>query len=177
MATPTCSECLTGSVKEGTPTGVVTTLHSLNTYVARPEGTPRGLVVMIPDVFGWEISNSRLLADSYAKKGGFLVYLPDFMAGLYPSNILISLTNLSRQCTTIIYHARNGIRPCALIMVHNHFLQTLLASPIHHGGHTFPPEEQRRGRQTPRLEFLHCHTQRSRNKQSQNRFRGFLLGW
>ena len=69
-------------MKEGTPTGTVTTLHGLNTYIARPEGTPKGLVVMIPDIFGWEVSNSRLLADSYAKIGGFLVYLPDFMAGL-----------------------------------------------------------------------------------------------
>lgn len=81
MATPTCPDCVTGSVKEGTPTGTVTTLHGLNTYIARPEGTPKGVVVIIPDIFGWEISNSRLLADSYAKKGGFLVYLPDFMAG------------------------------------------------------------------------------------------------
>jgi dienelactone hydrolase len=82
MATPTCPDCLTGSVKEGTPSGTVTILHGLNTYIARPEGTPKGLVVIIPDMFGWEITNSRFLADSYAKKGGFLVYLPDFMAGL-----------------------------------------------------------------------------------------------
>jgi dienelactone hydrolase len=82
MATPTCPDCLTGSVKSGTPTGTVTTLHGLNTYIARPEGSPKGVVVIIPDIFGWEISNARLLADSYAKKGGFLVYLPDFMAGL-----------------------------------------------------------------------------------------------
>ena len=68
-------------MKEGTPTGTISKLHGLNTYIARPEGTPKGLVVIIPDIFGWEMSNSRLLADSYAKAGGFLVYLPDFMEG------------------------------------------------------------------------------------------------
>lgn len=68
-------------MKEGTPTGTVSTVHGLDTYTARPEGTPKGVVVIIPDIFGWETSNSRLLADSYAKKGGFLVYLPDFMGG------------------------------------------------------------------------------------------------
>ena len=81
MATPACPDCLTGSVKTGSPTGAVEVLHGLNAYIAKPEGTPKGVVVFIPDLFGWELSNSRLLADTYAKKGGFLVYLPDFMAG------------------------------------------------------------------------------------------------
>jgi dienelactone hydrolase len=83
MSGITCPDCLSGSVKSGTPTGTVTTIHGLPTYVARPEKAPKGLIVMIPDIFGWEISNSRLLADSYAKEGGFLVYLPNFMNGTY----------------------------------------------------------------------------------------------
>lgn len=35
---------------------------------------------MIPDVFGWELVNTRLLADEYAK-AGFYVLLPDFFNG------------------------------------------------------------------------------------------------
>ncbi|PMD21262.1 hypothetical protein NA56DRAFT_671044 [Hyaloscypha hepaticicola] len=67
--------CLSGSIKDAKPTGTVTTIHGLPTYVARPEGAPKGL----------ELSNSRLLADAYTKKGEFLVYLPNFMNGFIPS--------------------------------------------------------------------------------------------
>ncbi|KAI4099852.1 MAG: hypothetical protein LQ339_005767 [Xanthoria mediterranea] len=36
---------------------------------------------MIPDAFGWETPNSRLLCDTYAERAGVLVYLPEFQAG------------------------------------------------------------------------------------------------
>jgi dienelactone hydrolase len=84
----TCQNCLSGHVKDGKPSGIVATIHGFSTYVARPEGTPKGLVVLIPDVFGWELSNCRLLADAYAKEGGLLVYLPNFMNGESPQPIL-----------------------------------------------------------------------------------------
>lgn len=78
-----CADCFRGSIHEGQPKGEVTTIHGLQTYVSRPPNgaQPRGVVVVIPDAFGWEFGNSRLLADTYAEKGNFLVYLPDFMNG------------------------------------------------------------------------------------------------
>jgi dienelactone hydrolase len=76
-----CPDCLTGFVKNETPTGAVTTVHGLITYVAKPEGKPKGIVVFLPDMFGWEMGNARLLADIYAKQGGYLVYLPNIMNG------------------------------------------------------------------------------------------------
>jgi dienelactone hydrolase len=76
-----CPNCLTGFVKDGTPTGVVATVHGLITYVAKPEGKPKGVIVFLPDMFGWEMVNARLLADIYAKQGGYLVYLPNIMNG------------------------------------------------------------------------------------------------
>jgi len=50
---------------------------------SRPEGDapPKGLIVIIPDIFGWSLINTQVLADEYAKECGFLVYLPDFMNG------------------------------------------------------------------------------------------------
>jgi dienelactone hydrolase len=84
-----CPDCFTGHVHLGTPTGEETTLHGLRTYVAAPQGAAKGVIVYIPDAFGWQFVNNRLLADSYAK-GGFLVYLPDFMSGA--SSILTYLT-------------------------------------------------------------------------------------
>lgn len=76
-----CPNCLTGFVKDGTPTGTVTTVHGLTAYVARPEGKPKAVVVFLPDMFGWKMANARLLVDIYAKQGGYLVYLPNIMNG------------------------------------------------------------------------------------------------
>ncbi|PVH78538.1 dienelactone hydrolase family protein [Cadophora sp. DSE1049] len=82
----TCSACLTGKIKIDTPTGTVEKIFGRDTYVARPSDThkAKGVIVILPDLFGWEVSNCRLLADSYAREGGFLVLLPDFMDGTAP---------------------------------------------------------------------------------------------
>lgn len=81
-----CPDCFTGHVHDGKPRGVVMKFHGLDTYVTDPtDGRPvRGIIVIIPDAFGWEFVNNRLLADHYAEKGDYRVYLPDFMNGQYP---------------------------------------------------------------------------------------------
>ncbi|EHK43393.1 uncharacterized protein TrAtP1_001364 [Trichoderma atroviride] len=78
-----CPDCYRGSVHEGQPRGEVTKAYGLDTYVVNPaDGRPaKGIVVILPDAFGWEFVNIRLLADSYADKGDFKVYAPDFMKG------------------------------------------------------------------------------------------------
>ncbi|KAI9830154.1 MAG: hypothetical protein M1819_005831 [Sarea resinae] len=79
-----CRDCFSGTLHSGTPKGSTTRLHGLNTYVAEPPSADsplKGIVVVIPDLFGWETPNSRCLADEYARKGNFRVYLPDFMDG------------------------------------------------------------------------------------------------
>lgn len=61
----------------------MTKVHGRSTYVATPPGGVQAsaIVVIVPDAFGWEFVNNRLLADQYARRGNFLVYLPDFMDG------------------------------------------------------------------------------------------------
>lgn len=88
--------CATGSLHTGTPTGRVTKVHGLDCYIAdSPNGAPKGIVVIIPDAFGWELPNNRILADEYAKNG-FKVFLPEFMVGMaLPSEILISFKAMS----------------------------------------------------------------------------------
>lgn len=83
MSGAPCPDCYSGTIHLGTPTGTTTTIHGLPVYIAKPpEGvTPKGIIVMVPDAFGWDFVNNRLLSDNYAEKGGFLVYLPDFMNG------------------------------------------------------------------------------------------------
>lgn len=91
-----CPDCFRGGVTTATPTGTETTIHGLPTYVTHPEDgiTPKGIVVILTDGFGWAFVNNRVLADRYAKAGEFLVYCPDFMDGLFspasctPSKIL-----------------------------------------------------------------------------------------
>lgn len=79
-------------MKSGTSIGKVESMFGLDVYVARPalkkveveeEGEAKGVIVMITDMFGWELSNARLLADAYANEGGWLVMVPDFMCGWF----------------------------------------------------------------------------------------------
>jgi dienelactone hydrolase len=42
---------------------------------------PRGIIVIYSDIFGLLLPNNKLIADSYAKSGEWLVYLPDFFKG------------------------------------------------------------------------------------------------
>ncbi|ORY61776.1 dienelactone hydrolase family protein [Pseudomassariella vexata] len=78
-----CSDCFNGAIHEGKPTGTITRLHGINTYMAEPaSGLPsKGIVVIIPDAFGWDFVNIRLMADNYARKKDYRVYAPDFMNG------------------------------------------------------------------------------------------------
>jgi hypothetical protein len=77
----------------------VVTLHNLPTYVAEPsEGRiSEGIVVIIPDAFGWEFVNNRLMVDEYARSGDLTVFLPDFMNGMY---FLVTSTE-ALACLTI----------------------------------------------------------------------------
>ncbi|KAG4443882.1 hypothetical protein IFR05_000648 [Cadophora sp. M221] len=72
--------------ESGTPTVKVEKMYGLDVYVARPflggeNGKAKGVIVMIPDIFGWETNNARLLANGYANEGGCWVILADFMCG------------------------------------------------------------------------------------------------
>jgi len=76
--------CITGSLHEGTPKGTEGTVGGLPTYIAKPPSsatTKEGIIVIIPDIFGWKFGNNQLLADEYAERSGRTVYLPDFMNG------------------------------------------------------------------------------------------------
>lgn len=53
----------------------------MNTYVIGNKTNPRGVIVMYSDIFGLGLPNNKLIADSYAKSGEWLVYLPDFFEG------------------------------------------------------------------------------------------------
>ncbi|KAF3919557.1 hypothetical protein ABW20_dc0102424 [Dactylellina cionopaga] len=83
MATETaaCEQCISGSIHKGLPQGTEEVVHGLNTYVIGNRTSPRGIIVLYSDVFGLELPNNKLIADSYAKSGEWLVYMPDFFKG------------------------------------------------------------------------------------------------
>ncbi|KAF2231720.1 dienelactone hydrolase family protein [Viridothelium virens] len=75
--------CASGTIHIRTqPTGQVTQLHGYDCYIASPpnDTTTKGIIVFLPDAFGWTFPNNRLLCDAYAR-AGFLTYLPDVMDG------------------------------------------------------------------------------------------------
>ncbi|KAG4442165.1 hypothetical protein IFR05_002378 [Cadophora sp. M221] len=76
-----CNECIKGSIHSGLPLGSEETIHGLNTYIIGNRTNPRAIIVVYSDIFGLGLPNNKLIADSYAKSGEYLVYLPDFFKG------------------------------------------------------------------------------------------------
>ena len=95
----TSAACCTGNVHPGDPKGTTGTMHGVSTYISEPPNGAevKGIVVMIPDAFGWEFVNLRLLADSFAERIGVRCLLPEFMDGNI-SDLLSSLQILVSSC-------------------------------------------------------------------------------
>ncbi|MCJ1307918.1 hypothetical protein MMC25_001566 [Agyrium rufum] len=71
--------CKSGFKWDGQPIGTEGKLGENNAYIT---GTNKHLAVMIVhDIFGWTLPNTRLLADHFAKEANCTAYLPDFFAG------------------------------------------------------------------------------------------------
>jgi len=77
-----CTHCISGVTHGGTPVGKVEKIGGFDTYVTKPQGEfPKDKAVLyLPDVFGIQLNNCKLLADDFAKNG-FQVYAPDYLNG------------------------------------------------------------------------------------------------
>lgn len=77
-----CPDCFKGAVHSGTTVGKEVKLHGRDVYLSEPpNGAPaKGVILYIPDAFGWRFGNNRLLADNYASHG-YRVVMPEFMDG------------------------------------------------------------------------------------------------
>ncbi|KAK3318108.1 Alpha/Beta hydrolase protein [Apodospora peruviana] len=119
-----CPDCFKGHVHEGEPKGKTTKLYDLDTYVIEPspERPPKGIIVIIPDAFGWDFVNNRILADHYAQKGDYLVYLPDFMRGhSAPLSMLDSVRKVLEPGNMLAkpYHVCRALSGAIPMMVRN----------------------------------------------------------
>lgn len=81
VQSPFCSKCLSGSLHTGTPLGSVSAVAGIETYVApAPSAVSGSTIVLITDVFGYELPNVRLLADEYSR-AGYNAVVPDIFHG------------------------------------------------------------------------------------------------
>ncbi|KAM0331586.1 hypothetical protein ACHAQA_003265 [Verticillium albo-atrum] len=78
-----CPDCFKGAEHDGKPIGTEDTIHGVFTYVAEPKsGTDAtSTIILITDAFGFNLVNSKLLADIYAAKTGCRVLVPDIIPG------------------------------------------------------------------------------------------------
>lgn len=74
--------CMSGQLhNHASPTGTETTIGDVKAYVAEPESKDKSrTLIFLTDIFGYELPNTRLLADLYAKEG-FYVVIPDILSG------------------------------------------------------------------------------------------------
>lgn len=68
------------SFHKGKPVGSEGKLGKLDCYITGPETSSKA-ILMIHDVWGWSLTNTRVLADKYAEGIGARVYLPDYYEG------------------------------------------------------------------------------------------------
>ncbi|KZT19448.1 dienelactone hydrolase endo-1,3,1,4-beta-D-glucanase [Neolentinus lepideus HHB14362 ss-1] len=84
-----CPQCSQGFILPGEPEGEITNVTSINAYLHRaPEGsTSTRAVFLFTDIFGLQLKNSKILADTFSKRLGCDVWVPDFFAGSPPLGI------------------------------------------------------------------------------------------
>jgi dienelactone hydrolase len=81
LAGPSAACCLRGTIHTGSPSGTISEIAGVQTYVATPPaGKANGNIVLyFPDVFGLFI-NGQLIMDGFAE-AGYLVLGPDYFRG------------------------------------------------------------------------------------------------
>lgn len=109
-----CRDCGKGNLHSGITTGRIETIHGLPAYVTdspNGQGEIKGIIIIIPDAFGWELPNTRILADKYAKRTNSRVYVPDFMDGHWLAHdMLDSLDNMLDSQQSFIWRIPSGLR-------------------------------------------------------------------
>lgn len=78
-----CEHCITGHLHSGTAVGSEGTLGGLPCYTAHgcKPGDKDFAVIILTDVFGWQLPNVRLIADKMAAGLGCSVFVPDILGG------------------------------------------------------------------------------------------------
>lgn len=67
--------CKSGFRWDGSPTGTETVLAGRKSYMTGSNA--KAAVLIVHDIFGWTLTNTRMLADHYAEEANVTVYIPD----------------------------------------------------------------------------------------------------
>ncbi|SCU92495.1 LAME_0F00210g1_1 [Lachancea meyersii CBS 8951] len=71
--------CFTGSLHEGEASGAIKEAFGLETYITGSSSSAK-IIVILTDVFGLNLINTKLIADQFGK-AGYEVYVPDILFG------------------------------------------------------------------------------------------------
>ncbi|KAH7089419.1 Alpha/Beta hydrolase protein [Paraphoma chrysanthemicola] len=109
-----CPDCFRGQDHFGPTAGSETVMYGLDVYITRPPESSdkhsQNVIVLFSDAFGWGTTNLRLLADSYARRTGAQVLLPDLMDGAYINQITVG-TSICKSINVLIVQAAYYIIP------------------------------------------------------------------
>ncbi|KAJ7675863.1 Alpha/Beta hydrolase protein [Mycena polygramma] len=82
-----CPNCFLGSVLEGEPTGVISEIEGAYFASGGPDASNKRAIILLTDIFGLPLNNSKLLADNFAKHLKCDVWIPDLFAGKPPVTV------------------------------------------------------------------------------------------
>ncbi|KAI0058274.1 dienelactone hydrolase endo-1,3,1,4-beta-D-glucanase [Artomyces pyxidatus] len=80
-----CENCFKGYILPGTPVGSI--VHGDYYSPAETPADPKKALVLLTDIFGLDLVNSKLLADHFAKALAVDVWVPDLFAGHPPVTV------------------------------------------------------------------------------------------
>lgn len=77
-----CENCVKGNVLSGTPEGqMVGDAYFHGASADATEGSSKNAIILLTDIFGLPLVNSKLIADRLSKETGCDVWVPDIFAG------------------------------------------------------------------------------------------------
>ncbi|KAG1839669.1 dienelactone hydrolase [Suillus subluteus] len=107
-----CKDCIQGVRHDGEPQGTLETIDGVACYVATPTvDYPKDKVILfLPDVFGIELINAKLLADDFATNGFKVVAVDYFNGDSLPADIMNKPGSFNREAW-LAKHGNEQTRP------------------------------------------------------------------
>ena len=104
-----CPDCTTGNLLPGTPKGT----EENGAYLAKgsnQEDTKDKAVVLFTDIFGLDVPNPKIIADTIAERTGFDVWVPDLFNGVLPvrSTRICKLGHVLNHCRSLFDRTSAG---------------------------------------------------------------------
>ncbi|KZM22430.1 hydrolase [Ascochyta rabiei] len=108
-------------------------MFELDVYITEPPESSaersQNVIVLFSDAFGWSTTNLRRLADSYARRTGCRVYLPDFMyGGALPAWVKSHMDRITGKSSGIRDYM---MKPILMIQAAYYIIPFFIRNPAH----------------------------------------------